>query len=130
MILKGQIQEAITLINNLLPELLSGHNPVSSAVTAATATAFGQAETKAALEFAETQFAEQGEESNECLTETESTLALPAFDSPEESSSGDLLHMMQRQKVWSEVNDAVLDCENRESTPKLATAETAPLGSE
>ena len=28
--------------------------------------------------------------------------------------------MMQRQKVWSEVNQAVLDYGNRESTPKLA----------
>jgi hypothetical protein len=58
-----------------------------------------QRETEAALEFAQTQLAEQGEESRECLTEMERTLALLAFDSPEESPFGDLLHMMQRQKV-------------------------------
>lgn len=58
-----------------------------------------QRETEAALEFAQTQLAEQGEESRECLTEMERTLALLAFDNPEESPFGDLLNMMQRQKV-------------------------------
>lgn len=51
------------------------------------------------MEFAQTQLAEQGEESRECLTEMERTLALLAFDNPEESPFGDLLNMMQRQKV-------------------------------
>lgn len=58
-------------------------------------------ETEAALEFAQSQLAEQGEESRECLTEMERTLALLAFDNPEESPFGDLLNMMQRQKVRS-----------------------------
>lgn len=58
-------------------------------------------ETEAALEFAQSQLAEQGEESRECLTEMERTLALLAFDNPEESPFGDLLNMMQRQKVFS-----------------------------
>ena len=58
-------------------------------------------ETEAALEFAQAQLAEQGEESRECLTEMERTLALLAFDNPEESPFGDLLNMMQRQKVRS-----------------------------
>ena len=56
-------------------------------------------ETEAALEFAQSQLAEQGEESRECLTEMERTLALLAFDNPEDSPFGDLLNMMQRQKV-------------------------------
>ncbi|MEQ2207848.1 Glucose-induced degradation protein 8-B [Xenoophorus captivus] len=107
MILKGQIQEAIALINSLHPELLDTNRYLLR-------------ETESALEFAQTQLAEQGEESRECLTEMERTLALLAFDNPEESPFGDLLNMMQRQKVWSEVNQAVLDYENRESTPKLA----------
>lgn len=58
-------------------------------------------ETEAALEFAQAQLAEQGEESRECLTEMERTLALLAFDNPEDSPFGDLLNMMQRQKVWA-----------------------------
>ena len=35
----------------------------------------------------------------------ERTLALLAFDNPEESPFGDLLNMMQRQKVRSNLND-------------------------
>lgn len=58
-------------------------------------------ETEAALEFAQAQLAEQGEESRECLTEMERTLALLAFDNPEDSPFGDLLNMMQRQKVYT-----------------------------
>lgn len=65
-----------------------------------------QRETELALEFAQTQLAEQGEESRECLTEMERTLALLAFDNPEDSPFGDLLNMMQRQKVgWVESTD-------------------------
>lgn len=58
-----------------------------------------QHETEAALDAAQMQIAEEGEEGREYLTEIEHTLALLAFDSPEESPFGDLLHMMQRQKV-------------------------------
>ena len=65
-------------------------------------------ETEAALEFAQTQLAEQGEESRECLTEMERTLALLAFDNPEESPFGDLLNMMQRQKVRESLKVLVL----------------------
>ncbi|CAB1329902.1 unnamed protein product [Coregonus sp. 'balchen'] len=93
LILKGEIQEAIALINSLHPELLDTKRYLY----------FHLQETESALEFAQTQLAEQGEESRECLTEMERTLALLAFDNPED-----------------EVNQAVLDHENRESTPKLA----------
>ncbi|EMP35844.1 Protein C20orf11 like protein [Chelonia mydas] len=121
MILKGQIQEAIALINSLHPELLDTNRYLYFHLQQQhLIELIRQRETEAALEFAQTQLAEQGEESRECLTEMERTLALLAFDNPEESPFGDLLNMMQRQKVWSEVNQAVLDYENRESTPKLA----------
>ncbi|KAI3357479.1 hypothetical protein L3Q82_015897 [Scortum barcoo] len=121
MILKGQIQEAIALINSLHPELLDTNRYLYFHLQQQHLIELIRLrETESALEFAQTQLAEQGEESRECLTEMERTLALLAFDNPEESPFGDLLNMMQRQKVWSEVNQAVLDYENRESTPKLA----------
>ncbi|KAG9332532.1 hypothetical protein JZ751_014630 [Albula glossodonta] len=121
MILKGQIQEAIALINSLHPELLDTNRYLYFHLQQQHLIELIRLrETEAALEFAQTQLAEQGEESRECLTEMERTLALLAFDNPEDSPFGDLLNMMQRQKVWSEVNQAVLDYENRESTPKLA----------
>uniref|UniRef100_A0A8D0SNL2 GID complex subunit 8 homolog n=1 Tax=Sus scrofa TaxID=9823 RepID=A0A8D0SNL2_PIG len=113
MILKGQIQEAIALINSLHPELLDTNRYLYFHLQQHLIELIRQRETEAALEFAQTQLAEQGEESRECLTEMERTLALLAFDSPEESPFGDLLNMLQRQKVWSEVNQAVLDYENR-----------------
>ncbi|KAF3861077.1 hypothetical protein F7725_001332 [Dissostichus mawsoni] len=135
MILKGQIQEAIALINSLHPSCWTptatststcrDTNIIDLLMSLAAALRRRQQhlielirlrETESALEFAQTQLAEQGEESRECLTEMERTLALLAFDNPEESPFGDLLNMMQRQKV----NQAVLDYENRESTPKLA----------
>lgn len=126
MILKGQIQDAIALINSLHPELLDTNRylyfhlqvPLTSwkqwTVTAGLPLTYPLCvvlqqqhlielirlrETEAALEFAQSQLAEQGEESRECLTEMERTLALLAFDNPEESPFGDLLNMMQRQKV-------------------------------
>uniref|UniRef100_A0A8C1AZZ3 GID complex subunit 8 homolog a (S. cerevisiae) n=1 Tax=Cyprinus carpio carpio TaxID=630221 RepID=A0A8C1AZZ3_CYPCA len=121
MVLKGQIQEAIALINSLHPELLNTNRYLYFHLQQQHLIELIRLrETEAALEFAQSQLAEQGEESRECLTEMERTLALLAFDNPEESPFGDLLNMMQRQKVWSEVNQAVLDYENRESTPKLA----------
>lgn len=144
LILKGQIQDAIALINSLHPELLDtnrylyfhlqvwqnkayslAHHSLVFLFTSANL-AFCMCpqfhvalffvfscilqqqhlielirlrETEAALEFAQSQLAEQGEESRECLTEMERTLALLAFDNPEESPFGDLLNMMQRQKV-------------------------------
>uniref|UniRef100_A0A3B5Q172 GID complex subunit 8 homolog n=1 Tax=Xiphophorus maculatus TaxID=8083 RepID=A0A3B5Q172_XIPMA len=118
MILKGQIQEAIVRLH---PTIYTYQKQdITCTLTLHPLLSFLLRETESALEFAQTQLAEQGEESRECLTEMERTLALLAFDNPEESPFGDLLNMMQRQKVWSEVNQAVLDYENRESTPKLA----------
>ena len=97
MILKGQIQEAIALINSLHPELLATNRYLYFHLQQQhLIELIRQRETKAALEFAQTQLAEQGEESRECLTETERTLALLALDNPEELPFGDLLHMMQR----------------------------------
>lgn len=75
-----------------------------------------QRETEAALEFAQTQLAEQGEESRECLTEMERTLALLAFDNPEDSPFGDLLNMMQRQKVGIGVSGCVFSIHSMATT--------------
>ncbi len=54
---------------------------------------------ESALEFAQTHLAEQGEQSPDILTELERTLALLAFEEPESSPFGELLHPSQRQKV-------------------------------
>ncbi|XP_077643116.1 glucose-induced degradation protein 8 homolog isoform X2 [Lonchura striata] len=111
MILKGQIQEAIALINSLHPELLDTNRYLYFHLQQQhLIELIRQRETEAALEFAQTQLAEQGEESRECLTEMERTLALLAFDNPEESPFGDLLNMMQRQKCqcWKRLHPSAV----------------------
>ena len=54
---------------------------------------------ESALDFAQAHLAERGEENPEILSELERTLALLAFEEPENSPFGDLLHPSQRQKV-------------------------------
>ena len=54
---------------------------------------------EAALEFAQIHLAEQGEDNPEILAELEKTLALLAFEDPENSPFRELLHPSQRQKV-------------------------------
>jgi len=55
--------------------------------------------TEEALEFAQTQLSERGEDSPECLGDMERALALLAFDKPEDSPFSDLLLSSQRHKV-------------------------------
>lgn len=52
-----------------------------------------------ALKFAQMHLAERGESDMEILAELERTLALLAFEDPENSPFGELLHSSQRQKV-------------------------------
>lgn len=69
-----------------------------------------------ALAFAQTHMSEAGEKSAEVRTELERTLALLAFEKPQNSPFADLLEQSHRQKVASELNAAILKSENCEST--------------
>lgn len=118
----GKIQEAIQLVNNIHPELLDCdrylffHLQQQHLIEL-----IRQRKIEEALKYAQEQLAERGEENKEVLSELERTLALLAFDKPEQSPFGDLLHPSHRQKIASEVNASILEMENRESTtPKLA----------
>ncbi|XP_015914598.1 glucose-induced degradation protein 8 homolog isoform X2 [Parasteatoda tepidariorum] len=118
----GKIQEAIEMVNNLHPELLDAdrylffHLQQQHLIEL-----IRERNIEEALKYAQEQLAERGEENKEVLSELERTLALLAFDEPERSPFGDLLHPSHRQKIASEVNAAILEMENRESTtPKLA----------
>lgn len=118
----GKIQEAIELVNNLHPELLDCdrylffHLQQQHLIEL-----IRERNIEEALKYAQEQLAERGEENKEVLSELERTLALLAFDEPERSPFGDLLHPSHRQKIASEVNASILEMENRESTtPKLA----------
>lgn len=69
-----------------------------------------------ALSFAQTQMAEAGENSIEVRTELERTLALLAFERPQNSPFAELLDQSHRQRVASELNAAILKTENSDST--------------
>lgn len=68
------------------------------------------------LAFAQTQLSEAGEKSAEVRTELERTLALLAFEKPQNSPFADLLDQSHRQKVASELNAAILKTEHCEHT--------------
>lgn len=64
---------------------------------------------------------EAGENNPDILHELERTLALLAFEKPEQSPFYDLLEQSHRQKVASELNAAILKQENHEHTsPRIA----------
>lgn len=69
-----------------------------------------------ALAFAQTQMSEAGENNAEVRTELERTLALLAFEKPQNSPFADLLEQSHRQKVASELNAAILKTEHCENT--------------
>nr|XP_054771263.1 glucose-induced degradation protein 8 homolog [Lytechinus pictus] len=116
----GHIEDAIAKVNDLHPELLDNdrylyfHLQQQHLIEL-----IRNKDLEGALTYAQTHLSERGEESMEVLPELERTLALLAFEDPACSPFSDLLHPSQRQKVASELNAAILEAENRESTPKL-----------
>lgn len=73
-----------------------------------------------ALSFAQTQISEAGETNPDVLNELERTLALLAFEKPQNSPFSDLLDQTQRQKVASELNAAILKQEfNEYRSPRM-----------
>lgn len=59
---------------------------------------------------------EAGESNPDVLSELERTLALLAFEKPQNSPFSDLLEQAHRQKVASELNAAILKMEHHEHT--------------
>ncbi|XP_072022063.1 glucose-induced degradation protein 8 homolog [Amphiura filiformis] len=118
---EGRIEEAIARVNDIHPELLDNdrylyfHLQQQHLIEL-----IRKGNLEGALDYAQTHLAERGEENSEILPELERTLALLAFENPETSPFADLMHPSQRQKVSSELNSAILEAENRASTPKLA----------
>ncbi|GIY99541.1 glucose-induced degradation protein 8-B homolog [Caerostris extrusa] len=119
----GKIQDAIDMVNSLHPELLDCNRYLFFHLQQQhLIELIRQRNIEEALKYAQEQLAERGEENREVLVELERTLALLAFDEPEKSPFGDLLHFSHRQEIASEVNASILEMENRETTtPKIAT---------
>ncbi|XP_064476589.1 glucose-induced degradation protein 8 homolog [Ornithodoros turicata] len=111
---QGRMLEAIALLNNLRPELLDNdryllfHLQQQHLIEL-----IRDQKIEEVLAYAQEHLSERGEENPDVLCELERTLALLAFDEPQSSPFGDLLHPSHRQKVASEVNAALLDDEQR-----------------
>ncbi|XP_025086615.1 glucose-induced degradation protein 8 homolog isoform X2 [Pomacea canaliculata] len=115
----GRIQEAILMVNKLYPELLDNDRYLFFRLQQQKLIELiRDKDIEGALEYAQNYLSERGEENPDVLNELEKTLALLAFENPENSPFGELLHPSQRQKVASELNAAILELD---ATPRLAS---------
>ncbi|KAM7348886.1 GID complex subunit 8 homolog protein Houki [Cochliomyia hominivorax] len=117
----GRIQEATHLVNQLHPELLDNDRYLFfhlQQLQLIELIRVGKIED--ALTFAQNKLSEAGEDIPEVLSELERTLALLAFEKPQDSPFSYLLEQSHRQKIASELNAAILKCEHSaDSTPKI-----------
>ncbi|CAN8003905.1 unnamed protein product [Ixodes hexagonus] len=117
---QGRVLEAVALLNDIRPELLDNdryllfHLQQQHLIEL-----IREGRTEEALAYAQDHLSERGEENPQVLSELERTLALLAFEEPQTSPFGDLLHPSHRQKVASEVNAALLE-DQHSPRPQLA----------
>merc|ERR1719312_1254490 len=120
----GNILEAISLVNELHPQLLDNdryllfHLQQQHLIEL-----IRHQNVEEALQYAADHLAERGEEDSSVLQELERTLALLAFDDPDSSPFSDLLSPGHRQQVASQLNAAILMAEYADNTQsKLAVS--------
>ena len=120
----GDILQAISLVNELHPQLLDNdryllfHLQQQHLIEL-----IRQQKVEEALQYAAEHLAERGEEDGGVLQELERTLALLAFEDPSCSPFCDLLLPAHRQQVASQLNAAILKAEHSESVQsKLAVS--------
>lgn len=131
---EGRVLEAVALLNSLRPELLDNDRCLLFHLRQQhLIELIREGRTEEALAYAQDHLSECGEENPQVLGELERTLALLAFEEPQTSPFGDLLHPSQRQKVASEVNAALLQDDHRggegplSSTPSSSRPQLAGL---
>uniref|UniRef100_A0A0K8TTV3 Putative lish motif-containing protein n=1 Tax=Tabanus bromius TaxID=304241 RepID=A0A0K8TTV3_TABBR len=117
----GRIQEATHLVNQLHPELLDNDRYLFFHLQQLQLIELIRAgKIDEALTFAQTKLCEAGESIPDALSELERTLALLAFEKPQNSPFADLLEQSHRREVASELNAAILKMEHQEeSSPKI-----------
>ncbi|XP_077500239.1 glucose-induced degradation protein 8 homolog [Amblyomma americanum] len=109
----GRVLEAVALLNGLRPELLDNDRCLLFHLRQQhLIELIRESRTEEALAYAQDHLCECGEDDPQVMSELERTLALLAFEEPQSSPFGDLLHPSQRQKVASEVNAALLEEQN------------------
>jgi len=119
-IANGSIQAAIQLINQLAPELLDNDRMLHFSLLQQHLIELIRAgDIDAALQFAQEYLVEKGEQLPKTLDDIEKTLALLAFDKPDESPFGHLMQLGHRAQVAAKVNSALLASLCRPSTARI-----------
>ncbi|CAJ0950006.1 unnamed protein product, partial [Mesorhabditis belari] len=118
---EGRVDEAITKVNELCPQLLCENPTIHFLLMQQNLIEMiRNGETEKALEYAQTHIA--GKDNNIAenqLDQLEKTFALLAFENPQASPFGSLLDQTHRQQVSNTVNAAVLGALNKPSRPKI-----------
>eukprot|EP01119_Soliformovum_irregulare_P020692 TRINITY_DN6749_c0_g1_i2.p1 TRINITY_DN6749_c0_g1~~TRINITY_DN6749_c0_g1_i2.p1 ORF type:complete len:205 (-),score=70.03 TRINITY_DN6749_c0_g1_i2:43-657(-) len=120
----GDIETGIERANDLNPEILDSNGPLFFHLQQQKLIELiRKGQIDEALDFAQEELSQQGQENPKFLEELERTMALFAFDGIDQSSSpvGDLLATSQRQKIASELNAAILMNQCQETDPRLPT---------
>ncbi len=116
----GNIEEAISLTNNLNPEILDSRQQLYFHLQQQQLIELvRERKVEKALEFSQNIMAELGLENGDFLEELERTMALLAYENPETSPFGDLLNFSQRHKVASELNAAILEADHQQTNSRL-----------
>jgi len=120
----GKIEEAITLVNQLHPQLLDNDRYLLFHLQQQHLIELIRSQQiEEALQYAAEHLAERGEEDSSVLQELERTLALLAFEDPASCPFSDLLAPAHRQQVASQLNAAILMAEHADNTQsKLAVS--------
>ncbi|KAF9347773.1 hypothetical protein BGX34_002893 [Mortierella sp. NVP85] len=117
---RGNIEEAIHLVNDLNPEILDTNPRLFFHLQQQRLIEYiREGNIIKALQFAQEELAPRGEENPEFLAELERTMSLLAFELNGQSPVSDLLAPAQKQKLASELNSALLLSQSQEKDPKL-----------
>ncbi|KAF8078716.1 CTLH/CRA C-terminal to lish motif domain-containing protein [Lyophyllum atratum] len=119
---RGDIEEAITQVNDLNPEILDTNPALYFHLQQQKLIEYiRQGRIADALQFAQSELAPRGEESPEFLSELERTMALLAFESSPSAPAAisELLSPGQRMKTAGEVNAAILESLSQGKEVKL-----------
>lgn len=118
---KGHIEDTISLLNNLYPDLLMTFTDLHFELQKQHLVELIKSQNiEEALDYAQTQLAVHGLQNPDTLSELECVMSLLAFDSPEISPHADLLLESQRVKLASKVNAAILALHNQDSKTNLS----------
>lgn len=116
----GHFQDAMRMVTALHPEILDDNSQLYFHLQQQVLIELiREGRVEEAVVYAQDHLAERGQRDPSILNELERTLALLAFDQPDTSPFGDLLHPSHRQKVASELNAAILRAQNQEETTPL-----------